>query len=407
MTINKLTATQIKKLPTGTYGDGGGLQLKVTESGSRQWQQRVTVNGKRILMGIGSVRAGVSLADARERSHEIRTIAGRNEDPRLVWKEQNNNTSAASEGPNFDQVAREYISKQEPTWSNEKHIQQWRMTLLGPSRWIEGRSIDYCASIRNRPITEISTSDIVSVLEPWWLSKADTASKIRQRLEAVFGYASVLGYYEGQNPAVLKNHLDKILPSQSSVPRGHFRAIHYELMPTAFRQIKQKQGIGAAALQFAILTASRETPVILAKWEEIDFDTGIWTVPAANMKGDAGKRKEFRIPLSTGALSVLENIRDGSDHALLFPGKAGNPISDQTMDKVLDSLNIDATPHGISRSTFKDWAVECTDFPDEVSEQALAHKDKNKVRAAYRRGDGLDQRRKLMQQWCDYCLSEV
>ena len=405
MAINRLTATQIRKLPVGTHSDGGGLQLKVTDSGSRQWQQRATVGGKRILMGIGSVGSGISLADAGERSQEIRAIAAKGEDPRVVWKGKQQAKADTSTAATFDRIAREYISKQEATWSNEKHIHQWKMTMLGPDRWIEGRSIDYCSSIRHRPINEVKTQDIVAILEPYWLTKADTASKIRQRLEAIFGYATAYGIYDGQNPAVLRNHLDKILPSQSSVVRGHFRTIPYAELPDAFSKIQAKKGIGALALQFAIFTASREYSVRMAKWEEIDLDEKLWTIPAENMKGKSGRRKAFRLPLSTGATSLLQKLKRVCTSDLIFPGKNNRPISDQTMDKVLDSLEIDATPHGIARSSFKDWAVECTDFPDEVSEQALAHEDKNKVRAAYRRGDGIEKRRELMQLWCDYCLS--
>lgn len=406
MAKHKLTAKQVSSFPVGSYSDGGGLMLIVKSSGARQWVQRFTYKGKRSMLGLGSVAMGVTLAEARERSTKIRSQLVNGVDPRKE-KQRIANQSNASHARTFDDVAKEYIETNEPTWTNTKHIAQWRMTLLGPPKWIEGRSIDYCASIHSKPIAEINTNDILGILKPIWLTKADTASKLRQRIEAIIAYADARDWFSGKNPATFRNHLDKLLPTQAGVHRGHFAAVHFDEMPTAFARIRNYRGIGSLALQFAILTASREHPILNARWQDIDLDDAVWVVPPEHMKGSKGRKRSHRVPLSSAALHILEILRKSSISDYLFEGTNGGPISDATMDQVFKRLGIKATPHGTARSTFRDWISERTEFDGDLAEKALAHVETNKVIAAYRRGDMLDKRRPLMEAWGKYCMSEI
>ena len=404
MAQHQLSATKVRSAIPGEYSDGSGLLLIVDKTGSKRWKQRYTFGGKRVKIGLGSVAQGVTLAMARERSSEVREQVAQGIDPQMAKR-----LSVAATSPDirtFDDVVREYIETNEPTWSNSKHIAQWRMTMLGPTKWIEGKSVDYCKRIHSKPIADVDTDDILAILKPVWLEVPDTATKVRGRIESVIAYAEARGWFTGKNPAQLRNHLDKLLPSQAGLPRGHFKRVPVAEMPEAYAKIRRYNGFGSIALQFAILTATRENPVIKAEWPQIDFDTKIWNIPAETMKGSKGRKREHRVPLSEAALDILKTIQTESPPTrYIFLGRFGGAMSDATMDQVFKRLGIDATPHGTARSTFMDWAIDVGEFDESLADKALAHTEQSKVKRAYRRDDALERRRPMMQAWADYCLS--
>lgn len=401
MAKHSLKATQIRNLPEGVHSDGDGLVLVVNASGSKQWRQRFTLHGKRSLMGLGSVGGGVTLADARERSATIMDQVAEGIDPRQVKQKRVADQVAATK--TFDDVAREYIEIMEPSWKNDKHAAQWKMTMLGPIKFIKGRSTDYCNAIHKKPIADIDIDDVEKILKPIWLTKPETGKRIRNRIEQVITYAQAKKLYTGQNPAAVAL-VKAIMPSQKNIKRGHFEAVSVEDLPAVYSNIQYYPGTGSLALQFAILTASRANQIYTAQWADIDINGALWVVPAEYMKTN----KTHRVPLSLAALDLLHKVQseNGNNTGLIFRGRNGvSPISDATMRKVFHRLGLTATQHGTARSTFRDWAAEMTDFDPFAAEMALAHTIENKTEAAYRRGDLLEKRKPLMEAWGNYCLS--
>lgn len=257
------------------------------------------------------------------------------------------------------------------------------------------------ASIGNLNVAHIDAGLVLKVLEPIWKTKTETATRLRGRIESILDWAIVRGFREGDNPARWKGHLDKLLPSPSKIAKvKHFAASPYKEIPQFMQQLRKQPGIGASALEFAVLTASRSGEVRGALWSEIDLTTCMWTIPGERMK--AGR--EHRAPLSDAAMVVIEKMREVHVSNHIFPGaKQGKPLSDMSLTAVLKRMGRnDLTAHGF-RSTFRDWASETTTFPREVCEMALAHTIENKVEAAYRRGDLFEKRKLLMDDWARYC----
>ena len=290
-------------------------------------------------------------------------------------------------GTTFRDVADAYISANEESWRNPKHRQQWRNTLDAYVYPVIGEL----------PVADVGTAHVLKILEPIWKGKAETASRVRGRIETVLDSAKARGYREGENPGRWRGHLAQILPARPRLSRGHHKAIPYEQIPAFVAKLHEREAVAALALEFTILTASRSGEVIGAKWDEVDLDKALWTVPAERMK--AGK--EHRVPLSPRAVAILKSLQPLGSQSL-FPGAKGGKLSGMAMSMLMRRMKVDATVHGF-RSGFRDWAAESTGYAHEVAEMALAHTIENKVERAYRRGDMFDKRRRLMDDWAAFC----
>jgi integrase len=338
--------------------------------------------GKQRPIGLGSAR-DVSLKDARELAEACRRALHLGRDPKSVLAE------AAGE-LTFEAAARELIDSMAPGWRNAKHSAQWRMTLLGEMSDKDGCTkktrYDYCAAIRNKPVSNLTTEDALRVLKPLWQTRPETANRLRGRCERVWDFAKARGYCSGENPFRWRGHLDKLLPKRPRLSRGHHKAMPFPDVPAFVSKLRAMQGVAARALEFAILTAARSGEVLGARWEEIDLETKVWTVPPERMKGG----REHRVPLSERAMVILIELHGVRISDFVFPGfKPGQPLSNMALDAVLRRAKVDFTVHGF-RSAFRDWAGDSTAFARDVVEAALAHAIGNKTEAAYRRSDALE-----------------
>ena len=379
--INRLNARLVATIAEyGRHADGGGLYLSISPNGGRRWVFLYRWHGKPTEIGFGSAR-DVSLARARELAGQARAKLAEGANPKEARK--------PSAGASFGECADRVIEAMRPSWRNAKHAAQWEMTLR-----------DYAAPLRRLPADKVTTDDVLSVLKPLWSSKPETASRLRGRIERVLDAAKAQGLRSGENPARWRGHLDQLLPKRQKLTRGHHAAMDYADLPAFIEHLQAREGSAARALEFAILTAARSGEVLGARWAELDLGRGVWTVPATRMK--AGR--EHRVPLSRPALNIAKAMHDNRNGDFVFAGqKAGSPLSVMALEMVLRRLKIEnATVHGF-RSAFRDWAAECTNFPNEVCEAALAHVIENKAEAAYRRGDLFEKRRKLMEAWGAYC----
>ena len=292
----------------------------------------------------------------------------------------------------FQEAAEHCITSKKPEWKNAKHAQQWGNSLATYAYPVFG----------NLSVSDLDTDLVLKAIEPICISKAETASRVRQRIETVWDWARARKYVEGENPARLRGHLDKILAKTAKVKRvKHHAAVPYKQIATFITQLRDRKGSSALAMEFMILTAARTGEVRGARWQEIDLTTKVWTIPADRMK--AGK--EHRVPLCDRALQILNSMTSNRNpYEFVFPGwRAGTGLSDGAMLALLRKMDVGPyTPHGF-RSTFRDWAAEeAHQFSNETVELALAHTIKNKAEAAYRRGDQLERRSELMTAWNDY-----
>jgi integrase len=405
-----LTALRIKnEKAAGMYADGAGLYLRVQESGAKSWIFRFQLNGKRREMGIGTL-AERSPVEAREEAAKLSAKVRLGVDPidaRQLDKLTKIDSVAkvAAGAITFAQVAKDFITAHRAGWSNEKHADQWETTLetyAGPV-------------IGDKPVSEIGTEDVLRILQPIWTSKTETATRVRSRIELVLSYAKALKMRQGENPAAWRGHLDALLPKPTKLKNvRHHPALPFDRMPEFMEVLRKISGGGARALEFAILTAARSGDVRGATWAEIDMKGKVWTVPGDRMKIKG--KADHRVPLSDSALALLEELPTFKDVAFLFPGERDKkPLSDMSLSAVTRRMNegekptwIDpqsgdqVVPHGF-RSTFRDWAGETTNHPREVVEHALAHQIPDKAEAAYARGTLFDKRRKLMQDWANWC----
>ncbi|MGB3844489.1 MAG: integrase arm-type DNA-binding domain-containing protein [Sphingopyxis sp.] len=393
---NALTPLAVKNAKPGRHADGGGLHLLVKPTGARSWVYRFMLNGKSRDVGLGAAgQGGMSLADARDKAAALRLKVKTGIDPlderdREAAQALAEAQAAKMAGTTFKDVATAYIAANEESWRNPKHRQQWRNTL---------DSYVYPV-IGDLPVAEVETAHVLKILEPIWRTKAETAARIRGRIETVLDSAKARGYRQGENPARWRGHLAQILPARTRLSRGHHKAIAYEQIPVFVRALHKREAVAALALEFTILTAARSGEVVGATWAEVDLGKAIWTIPADRMKA----AKEHRVPLSPRAVGILESLQPLSSE-YLFPGAKGGKLSGMAMGMLMRRMKVDATVHGF-RSGFRDWAAECTGYAHEVAEMALAHTIENKVERAYRRGDLLDKRRRLMDDWATYCASD-
>ena len=388
--IRELSSLAVSKLKTdGAHAVGcvQGLQLQVV-GGSRVWVLRFTLNGKRRRMGLGSYPA-VSLAEARETARQARLLIRAGVDPiEQRADERETKVAARAKSLTFSQAAERFIAAHEDGWRNSKHRLQWVNTIATYAQPVIGKM----------HVADIEQCHILQILDPIWRNKTETASRLRGRIEQVLNWAMVQGYCEGPNPARWRDHLDLLLPAPEKVaPVKHLAAVPLSQAREVWRQICAVSGLGAQALQLQILTAGRSGEARGARWSELDLDQGIWIIPKERIKA----HKEHRIPLSTQAIDLLRRQAciDGSD--LVFPSMRNTPLSDMTLLAVMRRLKRTEVPHGW-RSTFRDWVGDRTDYPSELAEIALAHSVGSKVEQAYRRGDMLEKRRAMMQEWADF-----
>ncbi|WP_374552316.1 tyrosine-type recombinase/integrase [Sphingobium yanoikuyae] len=383
----------MKNAKPGSHVDGGGLRLLVKESGAKSWVYRFMLNGKTRDIGLGPAGPdGISLADARDARDALRLKVKAGIDPLEERQRKAAEALAAAQaakvaGITFKAVAETYIRANEGSWRNDKHRQQWKNTLATYVYPVIG----------DLPVAEVATSHVLQILEPIWKAKAETASRVRGRMETILDAAKARGYREGENPARWRGHIAQILPARSRLTRGHHKAMPYEVIPAFVGALCKRKAVAALALEFTILTAARTGEVFGATWDEVDLDKAIWTVPASRMK--AGK--EHRVPLSPRAVEILKSTQ-ALRKEWLFPAIKSGRMSGMAMTMLLRRMEVDVTVHGF-RSGFRDWAAECTGYAHEVAEMALAHTIENKVERAYRRGDLFDKRRRLMEDWARYC----
>ncbi|MHC4053395.1 tyrosine-type recombinase/integrase [Bradyrhizobium sp. 25ACV] len=382
---SKLTARKVETAKPGKYSDGGNLYLIVSETGARKWVLRFTWRGRAKEMGLGSA-ASVPLADAREKAATARRKIARGLNP-IEERKRDGGI------PNFGEMADDVREALSAGFRNEKHKAQWKSTLES-----------YAAPLRSKPVDTITTDDVLAVLKPIWTTKAETASRVRGRIEKVLDAAKAKGFRDGENPARWRGHLDHLLPKPSKLARGHHPAMPYEEVATFVGNLRQREATASLALELCILTAARSGEVLGMQWSEIDFDKKIWTVPAERMK--AGR--EHRVPLSSRTAAILRQLEKLKSGEFVFAGQARNkPLSNMAMEMVLRRMKVeDATVHGF-RSSFRDWAGNVSNFPREVVETALAHVIGDKAEQAYRRSDALEKRRKLMDAWAAYCEPEA
>jgi integrase len=386
--VEELSAKAVRDLvKPGLHAAGGvpGLHLQVQTQAARSWILRVVVGDRRRDIGLGGF-PDVSLATAREKARQIREQIRQGNDP--VQQAQAARAGLRADQAKllkFSEAAREYIASLAPSWSNPKHAKQYSSTLETYAYPVMGEL----------PVKDIEVAHVIQVLRPIWTTKTETASRLRGRIEGVLDWATVAGYREGLNPARWRGHLDKMLPRPSRVSKvEHHEAVPHAEVGEFMVNLREAVGMGARALEFAILNASRSGEVRGAVWDEIDLRAATWTIPGDRMK--AGK--EHRVPLSVTAIALLKALPRIAGSSLVFPGTKGSALSDMTLTAVMRRMGTSAVPHGF-RSTFRDWAAEQTAHPSEVVELALAHTIGNKVEAAYRRGDLFEKRRRLMEDW--------
>ncbi len=399
--IGKLAATTVTALLKGgikkSHPDGGNLYLQITGPGAGSWIFRYAEKGsgaqgkkpKTRWLGLGPNHT-VSLSQAREKAKGLRQQLIDGLDPAAVRREARNASASAL---TFSEVADLYLAKEEPAWRSPIHARQWKASLR-----------DYVTPvIGSMPVSAVETGDVMRVLESIWLRKTETASRVRQRIEAILDYAKTREWRTGENPARWKGHLSNLLVAKEKVaPVKHHAAMAWQAVPDFMASLGTRQGVAAAALAFLIHTATRSTEARGAVWGEIDLGAAIWTIPRSRMK--AGK--EHRIPLPAPAVAILTALKPEKPEAdaLVFPGaKEKKPLSDVALAKLLPP---GVTCHGF-RSSFRTWAGEVTGFPREVVEMALAHRLGDAVEQSYARGDLFQKRRRLMDSWGAYCSGEA
>lgn len=388
--LSALEVSRLKAPGLVAVGVVPGLQLQIAATGARSWILRIKVGDRRRDMGLGAF-PGVTLAQAREKAREARHLVDLGQDPVLERNRTRSKLLATQASAiTFESAARKLIDAKSAEWSNPKHVAQWTTTLETYVYPVIGKV----------HVTDVQQAHIMQVLEPIWTVKTETASRVRGRIENVLDWARARGYRTGDNPARWRGHLDKLLATPSKISKvKHYKAVPIDSASDFYSALTLCAGTAARALEFTLLTAARSGEVRGATWGEIDTVTGVWTVPAARMKG----KKEHRVPLSKAAIKILRDAPRMAGNDYIFAAPRGGKLSDMSLTAVMRRMKSDCVPHGL-RSTFRDWAAERTAYPRELAEMALAHALDNKVEAAYRRGDLLEKRRAMMEEWSAFLV---
>lgn len=387
MALHRLSPLKLKTSHPGRYPDGGGLYLKVSinpRSGAvrRSWIFRFEHDGRERFMGLGSLN-DVTLAEARERAREARKLHKDGQDP--IEARESARTARrleAARAMTFSQCAEAYIAAHSPAWRSAVHLSQWNDSIRM-----------YVAPVIGKlPVQQIDTALILKVLQPIWQSKTETASRVRQRVESILDWATASEFRAGENPARWRGHLENLLPPTSKIKKvKHLAALPYGQVAAFLAGIRTRESAAARALEFTILTATRSNEVLGARWSEIDFESRVWTIPAERTKG----HREQRVPLAPRVLEVLQGLPRSGDQMFRLRRTA-------MWLEVPEGLTV----HGF-RSSFRDWCAEQTNFPREIAEAALGHIVGDSTERAYRRGDVLEKRRRLMEAWAAYCSKPV
>jgi integrase len=382
--MGKLCATGVRAATRpGKLGDGDGLFLLVGSTGSKSWIVRVQKNGHRRDIGVGSA-SKVSLAKARDRARQVREWVEDGFDPIFERRK-------AAGIPTFKEASEKVVELHRKTWRNEKHEAQWLRTL----------EVFAWPTLGDIRVSEITGPMVRNVLAEIWLTKPETARRLRQRIGAVLDWAYASGYRETEAPM---RSISKGLPRQPK-KNTHYAAMPYADVAAFMKRLRERESFSRLALQFAILTAARSGEVRGATWDEVDFEAHLWTIPPHRMKAE----REHVVPLSAPALRILTRCKElrQDDEPLVFPGsRPRQPMSDMTLTKLMRELKEPFTVHGF-RSAFRDWVSEETHVQNEIAEAALAHTVPNKTEAAYRRGKLLKKRDLLMRDWGVYCAADV
>lgn len=414
---DELSALEVKRLvhPGGkrnvliSVGGAPGLYMQLTSKRGRSWVLRAKVGTVRRDIGLGGFPA-VTLSQAREKARDARDKISQGIDPIEERKAAKAALAAAQRRSlTFADATDKYLAAKLDAFKNPKHRQQWKNTLKAYAKPELGKML----------VQDIAVQDVLRVLQPIWTDKTETASRLRGRIEAVLSWATVAGHRTGDNPARWAGNLKELLPAPSKVAKKeNHPALQIDDAPRWFTALRTREGFGARALEFLALTALRSREIRGALWDEIDLDNALWIIPAARMKMD----REHRVPLSGRALTLLQALPRLEGNPLVFPAARGGQLSDMTLSAAMKRMHkadisgggvgfVDreskraAVPHGL-RSTFRDWVAERTNYPGDMAEVALAHKISNAVEAAYRRGDMIEKRRKMMGDWAGY-LSRV
>lgn len=390
--MQNLSDTKISKLTkSGKYADGGGLYLNINSSGSKSWIFRFMFYKRRREMGLGAYPA-VSVPRARELALENRRLLSEKKDPiqeRVILRSKSEMHSVT-----FKQASVETIEHMKGAWKGEAQAILWLQSLEN----------HVFPSFGSLPASKVTREVVIHCLRKIWDDFPETARRVRLRVERILDFATVMGYRVGDNPAVWKGNLESAFAARRKNSVTHHPAMKRDDVPAFYASLAERSDFVSTALAFLILTAGRTGEVIAAEWAEIDLDKRLWTVPAVRMKSG----REHLVPLSDPAMEILVRMKAAKMTLFVFSGRIyGRHISNMAMLNVMRrQIGPGAVPHGF-RSTFKDWASECTDFPGEVSEMALAHAIENKVEAAYRRGTLFDKRRLLMEEWAAFCSSKI
>lgn len=390
---NSLSVVRIARLKKpGRYCDGGGLYLRVSEGQTKSWLFRFERNGRERQMGLGPFHT-VSLAEARQRARNARLLVLDGKDPIEVRKAQRTAWQLeATKAMTFEHCGQAYIKAHSPSWRNDKHRDQWAATLKSFAYPIFGKL----------PVEMVDTTLVLKAIEPIWVEKTDTANRTRGRIETVLDWARARGYRAGDNPARWRGHLDQLLPRKSRLaPTKHRPAMPFKEIPSFMVELCKQDKASARALELLILTAARTNEILGAQRREFDIEECLWTVPRSRTKSG----REHRVPLSQRAVGILKVLPLPDDpNAYVFLGRGvGRPLSNVVMLKLLREMgHKDIVVHGF-RSSFRDWIAETTSHENIVAEMALAHVVGDGVEASYRRGDLMQKRRALMDDWAGYC----
>ena len=386
--LNRLTSAFVNRdeIPQGMHADGGGLYLQVKDG--RSWTFRYMIGGVARQMGLGRLQ-DVSLAQARDLAADARAKVALKVDP--LAERDAARTAAKIEAAKvvtFEAATEAYLKFKTAEFRNAKHAAQWAATLKTYAYPVIG----------SVPVRDVDTEMVKKILVPIWLTKTETATRLRQRIEAVLNSAFLHMNPRPDNPARWKGHLDGALPKPTKIRKAeHFEAMDYNELPDFFGDLVKRENVSAQAMAFAILTAARSGEVRMACFEEIDRKAAVWTVPAERMK--AGRI--HRVPLSPEALALIPKGTKG----VIFPNRNGDALSDTAMRKYLqdDMKRPGLTVHGF-RSSFRQWVKDRTNVAGEIAEAALAHVNGDKTELAYDRSDALERRRQLMTMWARYCV---